>query len=103
MGNKCDIYTDHKSLKYIFTQSVLNLRQRKWLELIKDYDLDIRYHHGKANVVADTLSRKHYYNNLMVQKEQPALYEEMEKLTLEIVEEGHMNELRVRYMLEDQV
>jgi hypothetical protein len=71
--------------------------------LIKDYDLDIHYHPGKANVVADTLSRKHYYNNMMVQKEQPALYEEMEKLTLEIVEEGHLNELRVGYMLEDQI
>jgi ribonuclease HI len=60
MGNKCDIYTDHKSLKYIFTQSELNLRQRRWLELIKDYDLSIHYHPGKANVVADALSRKHY-------------------------------------------
>jgi hypothetical protein len=56
MGNKCDIYIDHKSLKYIFTQSELNLRLRRWLELIKDYDLDIHYHPGKANVVADDLS-----------------------------------------------
>jgi hypothetical protein len=53
----CDIYTDHKSLKYIFTQKELNLRQRRWLELIKDYDLSIHYHPGKANVVADALSR----------------------------------------------
>jgi hypothetical protein len=53
MGNKCDIYTDHKSLKYIFTQSELNLRQRRWLELIKDNDLSIHYHPGKANIVAD--------------------------------------------------
>jgi hypothetical protein len=66
MGNKCDIYTDHKSLEYIFTQLELNFRQRRWLELIKDYDLDIHYHTGKANVVADALSRKHYCNNLMV-------------------------------------
>jgi hypothetical protein len=88
MGNKCDIYTDHKRLKYIFTQSELNLRKRKWLELIKDYDLNIHYHPGKANIVAYALSRKHYCNNLMVQKEQPALYEEMERLSLEIVEEG---------------
>jgi hypothetical protein len=73
MGNMCDIYTDHKSLKYIFTQSELNLRQRRWLELIKDYDLNIHYHPGKANVVADALNHKHYWNNLMVQKEQPAL------------------------------
>jgi hypothetical protein len=103
IGNKCDIYTDHKSLKYIFTQSELNLRQRRWLELIKDYDLNIHYHRGKANVVADALSRKHYCNNLMVQEKQPALYEEMERLSLEIVEEGQLNELRVKYTLEDQI
>jgi hypothetical protein len=66
MGNKCDIYTDHKSLKYIFTQSELNLRQRRWLELIKEYDLHIHYHPDKANIIADALSRKHYCNNLMV-------------------------------------
>jgi hypothetical protein len=48
IGHKSDIYTDHKSLKYIFTQSDLNLRQRRWLELIKDYDLEIHYHPGKA-------------------------------------------------------
>jgi hypothetical protein len=58
MGSKCWIYTDHKSLKYIFTQKDLNLRQRPWLELIKDYDLEIHYHLGKANLVADALSRK---------------------------------------------
>ncbi|WVZ80628.1 hypothetical protein U9M48_028087 [Paspalum notatum var. saurae] len=61
-GNKCEIYTDHKSLKYIFTQNELNMRQRRWLELIKDYDLEIHYHPGKANVVADALSRKSYVN-----------------------------------------
>jgi hypothetical protein len=103
MGKKCDIYTDHKSLKYIFTQSELNLRQRRWLELIKDYDLNTHYHPGKANVVADALSHKHYCNNLMVQKEQLALYEEMEKLSLEILEQGQLNELRVKYTLEDQI
>jgi hypothetical protein len=65
MGNKCDIYTDHKSLKYIFTQSELNLRQRRWLELIKDYDLNIHYHPGKANVVTDALSRKHYLSGIL--------------------------------------
>jgi hypothetical protein len=55
---------------------------------MKDYDLNIHYHPGKANVVADALSLKHYCNNLMVQKEQSALYEKMERLSLEIVEEG---------------
>jgi hypothetical protein len=56
-GESCDIYTDHKSLKYIFTQKELNLRQRRRLELIKDYDLSIHYHLGKENVVVDALSR----------------------------------------------
>ncbi|WVZ64522.1 LOW QUALITY PROTEIN: hypothetical protein U9M48_014024, partial [Paspalum notatum var. saurae] len=57
LGNTCHIYTDHKSLKYILTQPELNMRQRRWLELIKDYDLEIYYHPSKANVVADALSR----------------------------------------------
>jgi len=53
IGNKCEIYTDHMSLIYIFTQSELNLRQRRWLELIMDYNLDLQYHSGKVNVVAE--------------------------------------------------
>ncbi|KAH9685255.1 Endonuclease [Citrus sinensis] len=57
-GATCQIFTDHKSLKYLFTQKELNLRQRRWIELIKDYDCTIDYHPGKANVVADALSRK---------------------------------------------
>ncbi|KAK9020307.1 hypothetical protein V6N11_054796 [Hibiscus sabdariffa] len=57
-GEKCYIYTDHKSLKYLLTQKELILRQRRWLELLKDYDCQIEYHHGKANVVANALSRK---------------------------------------------
>ena len=57
-GEKCRIYTDHKSLKYLLTHKELNLRQRRWLELFKDYDCIIDYHSGKANVVADALSRK---------------------------------------------
>jgi hypothetical protein len=65
-GQKCDIYTDHKSLKYIFAQSELNMRQRRWLELIKDYELEIHYHPRKANVVADALSRKSQVNMLAV-------------------------------------
>jgi ribonuclease HI len=56
MGKTCELYMDHKSLKYILTQSDLKLRQRRWLELIKDCDLGINYHPGKANVVADALS-----------------------------------------------
>jgi hypothetical protein len=56
MGKRCELYTDHKSLKYIFIESNLNLRRRRLLELIKDYDLGINYHPGKANVLADALS-----------------------------------------------
>ncbi|WRX13019.1 Reverse transcriptase [Theobroma cacao] len=57
-GERCQIFTYHKSLKYLLTQKELNLRQRRWLELIKDYDLIIDYHPRKENVVADGLSRK---------------------------------------------
>ena len=61
-GAKCELYTDHKSLKYFFTQKELNMRQHRWLELIKDYDLTINYTPGKTNVVADALSRKNTDN-----------------------------------------
>jgi hypothetical protein len=65
LGNVVHIYTDHKSLKYIFTQLDLNTRQRRWLELIKDYEQEVHYHPGKANVVADTLSRKAQCNYVL--------------------------------------
>ena len=65
IGKRCDVYMDHKSLKYIFTQKELNLRQRRWLELIKDYDMRLHYHPEKAKVVADALSRKSHVNTLM--------------------------------------
>ena len=55
-GEKFQIYTDHQSLKYLFSQKELNMRQRRWIELLKDYDYDILYHPGKANRVADALS-----------------------------------------------
>jgi hypothetical protein len=83
IGNKCEIYTDHKSLKYIFTQPDLNLIQTRWLELIKDYNLEIHYHPGRANVVANARSQKAYCHHLVTQK--PELCEEMRKLILIIV------------------
>nr|GEX59389.1 putative reverse transcriptase domain-containing protein [Tanacetum cinerariifolium] len=57
-GTKCTVFTDHKSLQHILDQKELNMRQRRWLELLSDYDCDIRYHLGKANVIVDALSRK---------------------------------------------
>lgn len=85
IGHKSDIYTDHKSLKYIFTQMDLNMRQRRWLELIKDYDLEVHYHPGKANVVADTLSRKSYANEVQVTSMSSELCAEFEQLNLGFV------------------
>ncbi|KAK1694608.1 hypothetical protein QYE76_011305 [Lolium multiflorum] len=85
MGNRCEIYSDHKSLKYIFTQKELNMRQRRWLELIKDYDMEIHYHPGKANVVADALSRLPCQLNSMIAEEQPSLYQEFEQFRMELV------------------
>jgi hypothetical protein len=69
-------------LKYIFTQPDLNLRQRRWLELIKDYDLGINYHPGKANVVADALSRRHHVNMLATRELLPEFCKQFEKLNL---------------------
>ncbi|KAJ4802068.1 polyprotein [Rhynchospora pubera] len=83
-GVKCKIYTDHQSLKYIFTQKELNLRQRRWLELMKDYDLEILYHAGKANLVADALSRKSQMNAVTLLTQEPRLLEEMRRLELQV-------------------
>jgi hypothetical protein len=79
------VYTDHKSLKYIFTQKDLNLRQRRWLELIKDYDLEIHYHPGKANLVADALSRKEHVHSAFVVQLPDELAKDFERLNLGIV------------------
>ncbi|GJR89810.1 putative reverse transcriptase domain-containing protein [Tanacetum coccineum] len=65
-GTKCIVFTDHKSLQHILDQKELNMRQRRWLELLSDYDCDIRYHPGKANVVADALSHKEQIEPLRV-------------------------------------
>jgi hypothetical protein len=65
-GNVAHIYTDHKRLKYIFNQPDLNMRHKRWVELIKDYELEVHCHPVKVNVVADALSRKAHCNYLPV-------------------------------------
>jgi hypothetical protein len=85
MGVRHQLYMNHKSLMYIFTQSNLYLRQRRWLELIKDYDLGINYNPGKANVVVDALSRRSHVSQLVVDSMSFELCEEFDKLNLWIV------------------
>ncbi|GFY97645.1 hypothetical protein Acr_12g0001860 [Actinidia rufa] len=84
-GVTCEVFTDHKSLKYLFTQKELNMRQRRWLELIKDYDILIQYHPGKANVVADALSRKSTVNLACLVTSQVPLLDELERAEIEVV------------------
>jgi hypothetical protein len=103
MGNRCNIFTDHKSLKYIFTQSELNMRQRRWLELIKDYDLEVHYHPGKANVVADALSHKDHCNHLELEPVSEPLCEEMRRLNLEVVPQGNLYALMAESDLYDRI
>jgi hypothetical protein len=99
LGNICHIYTDHKSLKYIFTQSELNMRQSRWLELIKDYELEIYYHPGKANVVADALSRKAFCHCLTMKTCDITLCQEMERLNLGMIQHGTFNHLKLESVL----
>jgi hypothetical protein len=103
MVNRCNIFTDHKSLKYIFTQSELNMRQWRWLELIKDYDLEVHYHLRKANVVADALSRKVQCNHLELEPVSEPLCEEMRRLNLEVVQQGNFYALAAQSNLYDRI
>ncbi|GJS63531.1 putative nucleotidyltransferase, ribonuclease H [Tanacetum coccineum] len=103
-GESCDIFTDHKSLKYIFTQRELNMRQRRWLELLKDYDTNIQYHPGKANVVADALSRKSgMIAGIKVEEE---IIRDLERLDIELCvrgQSGFWASLRVEPNLISQI
>jgi hypothetical protein len=85
MGTKCQIYTDHKSLKYIFTQKDLNLRQHCWSEIIKDYDLEIHYHPNMANLVANARSRKEHAHAAIATQVPNELPEDIDRLKLEII------------------
>ncbi|XP_075521428.1 uncharacterized protein LOC142554646 [Primulina tabacum] len=103
-GEKCEVFTDHKSLKYLFSQKELNLRQRRWLELVKDYDVTISYHPVKANVVADALSRKSVSSlSSLIQK--PLLLD-LQRSEITTVEQGtiaRFSALVIRPTLRDRI
>ncbi|KAI3676149.1 hypothetical protein L1987_85749 [Smallanthus sonchifolius] len=98
-GVKCTIYSDHKSLKYFFEQKELNMRQWRWLELLKDYDCEILYHPGKANVVADALSRKEESTPIRIKACQliitPDLMSEISKAQDEALSERNIKRERI--------
>jgi hypothetical protein len=101
-GAKCELYTDHKSLKYFFTQKELNMRQRRWLELIKDYDLTINYTLGKANVVADALSRKSTDTQPMSQELPKELLMDLERLEIQCLEVESLGSLSTMKVMEER-
>jgi hypothetical protein len=105
-GETCRIFTDHKSLKYLLTQKELNLRQRRWVELLKDYDCTIDYHPGKANVVADALSRKSNATLAHIQVTYLPLLLELRSMRTEFKMDGQnalIANLRVRPLLCEKI
>ncbi|WVZ89468.1 LOW QUALITY PROTEIN: hypothetical protein U9M48_035871 [Paspalum notatum var. saurae] len=103
LGNTCHIYTDHKSLKYILTQPELNMRQRRWLELIKDYDLEIHYHPGKANVVADALSRKAHCNVIEARPTVRVICCEIDEIEMPTEQHAELYSLIIEPTIKDQI
>ncbi|WVZ89461.1 hypothetical protein U9M48_035864 [Paspalum notatum var. saurae] len=94
LGNTCHIYTDHKKL---------NMRQHRWLELIKDYDLEVHYHPGKANVVADALSRKAHCNFIEARPTVRVLCCEIGEVEIPSVLEAELYNLVLEPTLKDQI
>ena len=105
-GTKCVVFTDHKSLQYILDQKELNMRQRRWFETLSDYDCEIRYHPGKANVVADALSRKERLKPLrvralvlMINSNLPAQILQAQE---EVVKRGELKKEKVDGMIREE-
>ncbi|WVZ92635.1 hypothetical protein U9M48_038684 [Paspalum notatum var. saurae] len=103
LDNTCHIYTDHKSLKYIFTQPELNMRQRWWLELIKNYDLEIHYHLGKANVVANALSRRAHCNVIEARPTARVICWEMDEIEMPTEPLGELYSLIIEPTIKDLI
>lgn len=102
-GISFKVFSDHKSLKYIFTQKELNMRQRRWMELIKDYDMEIVYHEGKANVVADALSRK-CIHSLCTAMSRIRLRDELQRMGLNVIQKGgQLNDLTLEPELYEEI
>jgi hypothetical protein len=101
-GAKCELYTDHKSLKYFFTQKELNMSQKRWLELIKDYDLTINYTPGKANVVVDALSRKSTETQLMDRELPEDLLKDLERLEIQCLEVKSLGSIFTMRVMEER-
>ncbi|GJU85573.1 putative reverse transcriptase domain-containing protein [Tanacetum coccineum] len=93
-GTKCTVFTDHKNIQRILDQKELNMRQRRWLELLADYDCEIRYHSGKANVIADALSQKERIKALrvrsLVMNIHPNLHSQILKAQTEVLKEENI-------------
>jgi hypothetical protein len=103
MGTHCNIYTDHKSLMYMFTQADLNMRHRRWLELIKDYNMEVHYHLGKANLVADALSLKSQCNCMVMDSRINAMCDELSKMRIKMIPSGTLSHISVEPTLLDQI
>jgi hypothetical protein len=103
MGTHFNNFIDHKSLKYIFTQVNLNMRQRRWLELINNYDLEVHYHPGKANIVADALSRKSQCNCVLMDFRIDTMCDEMSKMKIEVIPSGALSHISVEPALQYQI
>jgi hypothetical protein len=103
IGKRCEVYSDHKRLKYIFTQPYFYLRQQRWLELIKYYDIGINYHPGKANVIADALSRRSHLNMLATRELLPEFCKKFEKLNLGWVSNAEVITVEVESTLEQDI
>jgi hypothetical protein len=101
LGNLVHIYTGHKSLKYLFTQPDLNMRQRRWLELFKDYELEVHYHPEKVNLVADALSCKQQCNYLTVQPHSSCC--DLEEPNLRVILHGRLNNIALIPTIKEEV